>query len=207
MKMCAGLVAASCREFCLCVTWRSCVWQAQQAQEKGGISLQYRISRGMPGTTGGGAVPPRLDHFSFTPVETPHGLFRMSVDFAPSSTVTILKETTSPGPVAQVLPAIHPSAGCISDIITALEWQMLVVLAMQMHLLSHVLVQGQLICARWYSGEHHNNSKDIVCPAADRIWIERAFCQHADNPGLCQQRQCSAARSGDGDVYACRPRR
>ena len=38
------------------------------------------------------------------PIETPHGLFRMSVDFAPSSTVTILKETTSPGPVAQVPP-------------------------------------------------------------------------------------------------------
>jgi hypothetical protein len=79
------------------------VQQQQAAQEKGGISLQYRISRGMPGTgPGRAAPPPRMNHFGFTPVETPHGLFRMSVDFAPSSTVTILKETTSPGPVAQV---------------------------------------------------------------------------------------------------------
>jgi hypothetical protein len=71
------------------------------------MSLQYRISRGMPGATGAGASPPRLDSFAFTPIETPHGVFRMSVDYAPSSTVTILKETTSPGPVAQVngLPA------------------------------------------------------------------------------------------------------
>ena len=80
------------------------VQQQQAAQERGGISLQYRISRGMPGTGTGRATPPlRMDHFGFTPVETPHGLFRMSVDFAPSSTVTILKETTSPGPVPQVV--------------------------------------------------------------------------------------------------------
>lgn len=86
------------------------VQQQQAAQERGGISLQYRVSRGMPGTTGGGRGPPvpRLDHFAFTPIETPHGLFRMSVDFAPSSTVTILKETTSPGPVAQVPPLLPP---------------------------------------------------------------------------------------------------
>ncbi|CAL8463986.1 g3521 [Coccomyxa elongata] len=84
--------------------FRACA-QQQAAQERGGISLQYRVSRGMPGTTGAGRGPPvpRLDHFVFTPIETPHGLFRMSVDFAPSSTVTILKETTSPGPVAQII--------------------------------------------------------------------------------------------------------
>ncbi len=95
------------------------VQQQQAVQERGGINLQYRISRGMPGTTGAGRGPPvpRLDHFVFTPIESPHGLFRMSVDFAPSSTVTILKETTSPGPVAQV-PALlppGPSTHCLAQ--------------------------------------------------------------------------------------------
>lgn len=86
--------------------------QAQQ-EPMGGISLQYRISRGMPGATGVGAPPLRMESFTFAPIDTPHGLFRMSVDYAPSSTVTILKETTSPGPVAQVrgaLACVHHAA-------------------------------------------------------------------------------------------------
>ncbi len=59
----------------------------------------------MPGTVAPRAapLPPRPEHFGFTAVETSYGLFRMSVEFAHRDIVTMLKKTTSPGPVAQVL--------------------------------------------------------------------------------------------------------
>jgi hypothetical protein len=79
-----------------------CPLACAQRERSGGITLQYRITRGLPGASNAGAPPPRMEHFAFAPVETPHGMFRMGVDFAPSSTVTILEQTTNPAPMAQV---------------------------------------------------------------------------------------------------------
>ena len=66
------------------------------------MALQYCITRGAPGSGSAGACLGRMGHFAFTPIETQHGSFRMVVDYAPSSTVTILKDSTSHAPMAQV---------------------------------------------------------------------------------------------------------
>ena len=66
------------------------------------MALQYCISRGAPGAGSAGAVSGRMGHFAFAPVETQHGSFRMAVDYAPSSTITVLKDSTSHAPMAQV---------------------------------------------------------------------------------------------------------
>ena len=88
-------------------------------QERGGsMALQYRISRGMPGAGSTGACPARMERFAFAPVETQHGSFRMAVDYASASTVTVLKDSTSHAPMAQVLlpktctAVRHPLKGC-----------------------------------------------------------------------------------------------
>ena len=66
------------------------------------MALQYCISRGAPGAGSAGAVSGRMGHFAFAPVETQHGSYRMAVDYAPSSTITVLKDSTAPAPMAQV---------------------------------------------------------------------------------------------------------
>lgn len=37
-----------------------------------------------------------LRHFSFTPLDTPYGQFRMEVDYAPAAAVNFLEQSTSP---------------------------------------------------------------------------------------------------------------
>lgn len=66
------------------------------------MALQYCITQGAPGAGSAGAAPGRMGRFAFAPVETQHGSFRMAVDYAPSSAVTILKDRTSHAPSAQV---------------------------------------------------------------------------------------------------------
>lgn len=66
------------------------------------MALQYCIARGAPGAVTPGTRPPRMDHFAFAPVETLHGSFRIAVDYAPSSTVTVLKDSTAHAPMAHV---------------------------------------------------------------------------------------------------------
>ena len=77
------------------------------------MALQYCITRGAPGAGSVGAVPGSMGRFAFAPVETQHGSFRMAVDYAPSSAVTILKDSTSHGPTAQV-PILNILRLCIS---------------------------------------------------------------------------------------------
>lgn len=78
-------------------------------QERGGsMALQYCITRGAPGAPGAGtACPARMEHFAFAPIDTLHGSFRLAVDYAPSSTVTVLKDSTAQAPMAQVSRAAH----------------------------------------------------------------------------------------------------
>lgn len=86
---------------------RLCCANARPAvlqQERGGsMALQYCITRGAPGTASVGACPARMDHFAFAPIETQYGSFRMAVDYTPSSTITVLKDSTAHAPMAQVL--------------------------------------------------------------------------------------------------------
>ena len=91
---------------------RLCCANARPAvlqQERGGsMALQYCITRGAPGTASVGACPARMDHFAFAPIETQYGSFRMAVDYTPSSTITVLKDSTAHAPMAQVLlVAVH----------------------------------------------------------------------------------------------------
>ena len=67
------------------------------------MALQYCITRGPAGAASPGACPARMGHFAFAPIDTQHGSFRMAVDFAPSTTVTVIKDsTTTHAPMAQV---------------------------------------------------------------------------------------------------------
>lgn len=44
-----------------------------------------------------------MQSFRFGSVDTPYGQFRISVDYQPASTVTILEQTTSPPPLPQII--------------------------------------------------------------------------------------------------------
>ncbi len=69
------------------------------------MALQYCITRGAPGA--GLTCPARMENFAFAPIDTLHGSFRLAVDYAPSSTVTVLKDSTAHAPLAQVNRAAH----------------------------------------------------------------------------------------------------
>ena len=51
----------------------------------------------------GKARATHLRHFSFTPLETPYGQFRMEVDYAPAAAVTFLEQSTSPQHPAEII--------------------------------------------------------------------------------------------------------
>lgn len=74
-----------------------------QRQRGANFTLGYRLHSTLPGRAGGAPGSRRLQSFRFGGVDTPYGQFRISVDYQPASTVTILEQTTSPPPLPQII--------------------------------------------------------------------------------------------------------
>lgn len=51
----------------------------------------------------GSARTTHLRHFSFTPLETPYGQFKLEVDYAPSAAVSFLEQSTRPQHQAEII--------------------------------------------------------------------------------------------------------
>lgn len=51
----------------------------------------------------GPAKATHLRHFSFTPLETPYGQFKLEVDYAPAAAVNFLEQSTSPQHQAEII--------------------------------------------------------------------------------------------------------
>jgi len=74
-----------------------------QRQRGANFTLGYRLHSTLPGRAAGASSARRLQSFRFGGVDTPYGQFRISVDYQPASTVTILEQTTSPPPLPQII--------------------------------------------------------------------------------------------------------
>lgn len=57
--------------------------------------LGFCLLKGHQSSTGANKAT-HLRHFSFTPLDTPYGQFRMEVDYAPAAAVNFLEQSTSP---------------------------------------------------------------------------------------------------------------
>jgi len=57
--------------------------------------LGFCLLKGHQSNTGATKAT-HLRHFSFTPLDTPYGQFRMEVDYAPAAAVNFLEQSTSP---------------------------------------------------------------------------------------------------------------
>ena len=51
----------------------------------------------------GSAKATHLRHFSFTPLETPYGQFKLEVDYAPAAAVSFLEQSTRPQHQAEII--------------------------------------------------------------------------------------------------------
>lgn len=67
------------------------------------FSIQYRISGGEPGVPTAPLASHRLKRFAFADMDMDFGTLRMSVEYCPSATVTILEQTTAPPPLPQII--------------------------------------------------------------------------------------------------------
>ena len=75
-----------------------------QRQRGSNFTIGYRLHSTLPGSSAAAAPGARrMRTFKFGGVDTPYGQFRISVDYQPPSTVTILEQTTSPPPLPQII--------------------------------------------------------------------------------------------------------
>lgn len=51
----------------------------------------------------GSIKAPHLRHFSFTPLETPYGQFKLEVDYAPAAAISFLEHSTRPQHQAEII--------------------------------------------------------------------------------------------------------
>ncbi|PRW58175.1 autophagy-related 13 [Chlorella sorokiniana] len=79
------------------------MYRACKRQRGANFTLGYRLHSTLPGRAGSAGGSRRLQSFRFGGVDTPYGQFRISVDYQPASTVTILEQTTSPPPLPQII--------------------------------------------------------------------------------------------------------
>ncbi|KAI7836686.1 hypothetical protein COHA_009462 [Chlorella ohadii] len=79
------------------------MYRACKRQRGANFTLGYRLHSTLPGRAAGASSARRLQSFRFGGVDTPYGQFRISVDYQPASTVTILEQTTSPPPLPQII--------------------------------------------------------------------------------------------------------
>lgn len=76
---------------------------SSQRQRGANFTLGYRLHSTLPGRAGSTSGSRRLQSFRFGGVDTPYGQFRISVEYQPTSTVTILEQTTSPPSLPQII--------------------------------------------------------------------------------------------------------
>lgn len=86
---------------------------AVQRQRGSNFTIGYRVTgtfpkrpaSSMPGSSvsSSSSKARSMQQFEFAPVETPYGKFKISVNFQPASTVTLLEQTTTPPPLPQII--------------------------------------------------------------------------------------------------------
>ena len=96
-----ALVFAACHSSAACRPYHSLMESdvvsafITQRNSSSPARLGFCLLKGHQSNTGATKAT-HLRHFSFTPLDTPYGQFRMEVDYAPAAAVNFLEQSTSP---------------------------------------------------------------------------------------------------------------